>query len=125
MKQINPTCPYCSEPLAPVKMACLKCGVAVEGDFGAPRVALLPPEEAAFLAEYVLANFSIKELEKRVGMSYPAIRARLDRVRESLQKLSAGGSQRQAILEKVERGELKADEAIRLIESLRVGRRKA
>ena len=124
MQPVKTTCPYCGEPLATVKMACLKCGEAIEGDFGLPRVALLPPEEAAFLAEYVLADFSIKELEERVGLSYPAIRARLDRIRESLQKLSAGGSQRQAILDKMERGELKADEAIRMIEALRIAKKK-
>jgi len=111
-------CPYCNEPMQPVKAACPKCGVAVEGSFRLPRVALLPADEAAFLAEYVLAGFSIKDMEKRVGMSYPAIRARLDRIIESMKKLSAPEAARQAILDRLERGELSADEAIKLIEAL-------
>ena len=111
-------CPYCNEPMQPVKAACPRCGVAVEGSFRLPRVALLSADEAAFLAEYVLAGFSIKDVEKRVGMSYPAIRARLDRIIESMKKLSAPEAARQAILDRLERGELAADEAVRLIEAL-------
>jgi hypothetical protein len=104
--------------MQPVKAACPGCGVAVEGRFRLPRVALLPPDEAAFLAEYALAGFSIKELEKRVGMSYPAVRARLNRVIASMRKLSAPAEQRREILDRLEAGEIRADEAIRLIEEL-------
>ena len=101
------------------KAACANCGVAVEGEFRLQRVAQLPEDQAAFLAEFVLAGFSIKALEKRVGMSYPAVRARLDRVIESMRELSAGTSKRQKVLDKLERGQLRADEAIRIIEGLK------
>jgi hypothetical protein len=102
-----------------VKAACSDCGVAVEGEFRLPRVAELPENEAAFLAEYILAEFSIKEMERRVGMSYPAIRARLDRIIESMRAISAGASKRRKILDKLEKGDIRADEAIRIIEGLR------
>ncbi|MHC4247999.1 MAG: DUF2089 family protein [Planctomycetota bacterium] len=113
------TCPYCEGRMRPVKAACSECGVAVEGEFRLPRVAELPEDEAAFLAEYVLAGFSIKELEKRVGMSYPAVRARLDRIIESMRAISAGASKRQKVLDRLEKGDIRADEAIRIIEGLR------
>ncbi len=113
------TCPYCNGRMRSVKAACSDCGVAVEGEFRLPRVAELPEDEAAFLAEYVLAGFSIKRMETRVGMSYPAIRARLDRIIESMRAISAGTSKRRKVLDKLERGELRADEAIRIIEGLR------
>ncbi len=119
------SCPYCAEPMRPVKAECPGCGVAVEtsGEFALPRVARLGADQAAFLAEFVLAGFSIKKLESRVGMSYPAVRARLDRVIESMRELSAGASKRKKVLEKLERGELRADEAIRRIEALGRGKR--
>jgi hypothetical protein len=103
--------------MRPVKAACPKCGVAVEGDFKLPRIALLPPDEAAFLAEFVLSEFNIKKMEERVNLSYPAIRARLDRVIEHMKLLSTGAKLRKTILDRVERGEITADEAIRLIEA--------
>jgi hypothetical protein len=92
--------------------------VAVEGRFRLPRVARLAPREAALLAEYALAGFSIKELEKRLGMSYPALRARLDRIIEGMWGLSASGEKREEVLERLRRGEIRADEAITLIEEL-------
>jgi len=113
------SCPYCDGRMRIAKAACPDCGVAVEGDFRLPRVAELPEDEAAFLAEYVLAGFSIKELETRVGMSYPAVRARLDRIIESMRAISAGKTERQKVLDRLEKGEIRADEAIRIIEGLR------
>lgn len=111
-------CPYCRGRMRPTRAACPECGVAVEGKFRLARVALLGPDEAAFLAEFVLAGFSIKELETRVGMSYPAVRARLDRIIESMRALSAGAAKRKTVLDRLERGKLRADEAIRLMEAL-------
>jgi hypothetical protein len=113
------SCPYCRGRMRPVKAACPECGVAVEGEFRLPRVALLSPDEAAFLAEFVLAGFSIKALEQRVGMSYPAARARLDRIIEHMRDLSAGAEERKAVLDRLESGDIRADDAIRLIEAIR------
>ena len=114
-------CPYCGGAMTPVKAACGRCNVALEGAFRLPRVAMLPPDQAAFLAEYILAGFSVKALEKQVGMSYPAVRARLDRIIESMQAISTPAARtdgRREILDRLERGEIKADEAVRLIEQL-------
>jgi hypothetical protein len=111
-------CPYCDGPMDVAKIACAKCNIAVEGKFNLPRVALLPPDEAAFLAEFVLAGFSIKEFEKRAGMSYPAIRARLDKIIHSMNSLSRKSQKRKAILDRVERGEISSSDAIKLIENL-------
>ena len=107
--------------MRPVKLACPRCAVAVESaaEFRLPRVAQLSPDEAAFLAEFALAGFSIKELEKRVGMSYPAVRARLDRIITSMRELSAGASKRRKVLDRLEKGDIRADEAIRRIEALK------
>ena len=116
------TCPYCKGAMSPIKARCTACGVAIEGSFRQSRVARLPAEQAAFLAEYVLAGFSVKALEERVGMSYPAVRARLDRIIESMRKLSEGpprrDGRRREILDRLESGEIKVDEAVRLLEGL-------
>ena len=83
-----------------------------------PRVGLLPAGDAAFLGEFVLAGFSIKALEERLGLSYPAIRARLDSIMTHLRKLSVDDNRSRRILDRLERGEIGADEAVRLIEAL-------
>ena len=118
MKTRELKCPCCGGPVRVSKVTCPECDISVEGAFSLPRVAMLAPDEAAFLAEYALAGFSIKELERRVGMSYPAIRARLNRIIESMRRLSAKSEKRKSILDKVEKGEIRADQAIQLIEKL-------
>ena len=115
-------CPYCAQQMRPVKVACGRCGIALEGSFRLPRIAMLAPDQAAFLAEYALAGFSLKALEERVGMSYPAVRARLDRIIASMKAISGDSStradERRAILDRLEQGQIKADDAIRMIERL-------
>ena len=115
-------CPYCQKRLEVTKAACGACGLAVEARFRLPRVALLPHKEAEFLAEYILAGCSIKDLEKRMGMSYPAVRARLDRVIASMKAIGKGVApprqEFQKILDRIERGEMSAEQAAQLIESL-------
>jgi hypothetical protein len=101
------------------QMACAACDCLVQGHFDTPRLALLPREQAEFLAEYVLAGCSLKDLGTRMGLSYPAVRARLDRVIEALRAIDAARRPRaelQDILDRIERGELRADDAARLIE---------
>jgi len=116
MKTQNSQCPYCDNKMHPVKMHCRDCSISIEGTFKFSRVALLSPGEAAFLAEFALAGFNIKDMEKRVGMSYPAIRSRLDKIIKSLKALSAGADKRKKILDRVEGGEIRVDEAIQLLE---------
>lgn len=116
------SCPYCNGPLRPVKAECPSCRIALESSFRLSRIASLPPDQAAFLAEYILAGFSVKALEERVGLSYPAIRARLDRIIATMKSLSesspANEDQRAAVLDRLDRGEIKVDEAVSLLEKL-------
>lgn len=118
MKSNSNTCPYCNAIMKPVKMACSHCEIAVEGQFDVPLITLLSSDEAELLSQYVLSGFSIKDMEKRIGLSYPAVRARLDRIIESMKTISATVDKRREILDRVERGELKPDEAIRILETL-------
>jgi hypothetical protein len=105
--------------MRPIKAECPGCAVAIEGTFELPRLACLPPDQAAFLAEYILAGFSVKGLEERVGLSYPAIRSRLDRIIITMRSLSSSTTdkdERARVLDRLDRGEIKVDEAIRLLE---------
>lgn len=111
-------CPYCHEPMHVETAHCSDCGVSVKADFRPSRLSCLGTQDAAFLAEYVISGFSIKEMEKRVGLSYPAIRARLDRIRTALVGVSTPNIHNQEILDRLERGEISADEAIALLDKM-------
>ncbi len=61
-------------------MACDHCHVAVEAEFPRTRLGQLPLEHQRFIEIFVLASGSLKEIAAQTGVSYPTVRARLDRI---------------------------------------------
>jgi hypothetical protein len=59
-------------------MSCASCGVAIEADFPAPRLARLPVEHQRFIEMFVLASGNLKAIAEQAGVSYPTVRSRLD-----------------------------------------------
>ena len=59
-------------------------GVAIEGQFEPPQLAQLGVDDQVFVAAFVRAHGSIKEMERIFGVSYPTIKARLNRIAERL-----------------------------------------
>jgi len=93
--------------------------VAIEGRFELPQLARLPAEDQVFVAAFVRSHGSIKEMEQVFGVSYPTIKARLNRIAASLEFVEVNPSpSRSEVLERLSRGEISADDAIREMESL-------
>lgn len=92
--------------------------IAVEGRFELPELARLPAEDQVFIAAFVRSHGSIKEMEKVFGVSYPTIKARLNRIASALSFVESNPLPgRSEVLERLSRGEITADEALRLIEA--------
>ena len=66
------------------RMTCAGCAVSVEAPFPMSRLASLPVEHQRFIEMFVLSGGTLKEIAEQVGVSYPTIRSRLDKVIESL-----------------------------------------
>ena len=95
-------------------------GVAIEGSFELPELARLSPEDQVFVAAFVRSHGSIKEMEQVFGVSYPTIKARLNRISARLSFVETDPKPTRAeILARLERGEISADEAVRALEGLR------
>lgn len=91
----------------------------MKGDFSIPKIARLTSEEQKFIEEFVLVGGSLKELGSRMKISYPTVRARLDRIIRSLESLSDETDERkQNILNAIETGKISAKEGSRLIKEL-------
>ncbi|HET7467115.1 MAG TPA: DUF2089 domain-containing protein [Candidatus Dormibacteraeota bacterium] len=100
-----------------VRMA--RNGVAVEGSFELPQLARLSVEDQVFVTAFVISHGSIKEMERVFGVSYPTIKARLNRIAGSLQFVDTNPlPSRAEILGQLNRGEIEPDEAVRLLETL-------
>jgi hypothetical protein len=100
--------------------------IAIEGRFALPELARLSAEDQVFVAAFVRGHGSIKEMEQVFGVSYPTIKARLNRISASLSFLDttppepepAAADARSDVLARLKRGEITAAEAIRQMEAL-------
>src|ERR1700761_6259065 len=90
-------------------------GVAIEGAFEPPRLAQLSAEDQVFVAAFVRSHGSIKEMEQVFGVSYPTVKARLNRIAGSLEFVEVDpephpaandARDRAEVLERLARGEI-------------------
>jgi len=101
------------------RIRCTACGIAVEGQIEIPPLAQLSAEEQAFIELFVRCSGSLKAVAHHLGISYPTVRVRLDRVIASIEAMSAVTSDsRRQILDELERGDITADEAVRRLNAL-------
>ncbi len=115
-------CPACGGRLEVRRLECVRCETAVEGRFVQSRFDRLSPEQQEFVEVFLLARGNIKEVERVLGISYPTVRNRLDAVLEAMgHKVerdgsdSAAGARRAEVLAQLDRGEISAAEAIKLL----------
>lgn len=95
-------------------------GIAVEGAFELPQLARLSAEDQVFVAAFLKSHGSIKDMERVFGVSYPTIKARLNRIAGLLEFVETDPVPTRAeILGRLERGEIGADEAVRALEELK------
>lgn len=91
--------------------------IAIEGEFALPQLARLSGEDQVFVAAFLKSHGSIKEMEQVFGISYPTVKARLNRIAAQLEFVETDPKpSRNEILDRLERGEISAAEAIRQLE---------
>jgi hypothetical protein len=93
--------------------------IAIEGRFTPPALATLPADDQVFVAAFVRSHGSIKAMEQLFGVSYPTIKNRLNRIAAALpfvdvqpQSSDPAESSVSSILDRLERGEVSAAEAV-------------
>src|SRR5689334_3362241 len=95
-------------------------GIAIEGAFELPKLAQLAAEDQVFVAAFMRSHGSIKEMEQVFGVSYPTVKARLNRIAAALEMVEIDPRPtRGEVLERLNRGEITADEAVAELEGRR------
>jgi len=93
--------------------------IAIEGRFELPQLARLSADDQVFITAFVRSHGSIKEMERTFGVSYPTIKSRLTRIANTLEFVETNPTPSRAeILERLQRGEISAEDAIRAMEAL-------
>lgn len=109
-------CPACGQALVVETLRCPACRTVVEGHYGLSRFMLLTPELLHFCELFLQSRGSLKELGNKLGISYPTARNRLDELLVALGfENDRAKDKRLEILERLTRGELTHEQALRLI----------
>lgn len=111
-------CPNCHSPLKVKKKECIQCGLQLEAEFDENPLFLLSRDEQDFILDFILCGGNLKALGDKLGLTYPTLRTRLDRIISRLEPLSQVVSAEQ-ILNKIDKGELKPEEGIQQLKELK------
>jgi hypothetical protein len=108
------------QPIVVERVRLVEKDIAIEGSFELPQLARLSLEDQVFITAFVRSHGSIKQMERVFGVSYPTIKSRLTRVAQALEFVEINPTPSRAeILERLKRGEIGAQDAIRELEGLK------
>jgi hypothetical protein len=94
--------------------------IVIEGSFALPELARMSLEDQVFITAFLRSHGSIKEMEQIFGVSYPTIKARLNRIAGNLEFVETNPSpSRTEVLERLKNGEITAADAIKELEALK------
>jgi len=118
-------CPVCGDALRVARLECDACSTAIEGDFDNGRIGRLTREQIAFVEVFVECRGKIKDVEERLGLSYPTVVARLEAVVEAMgaprrtETRTSGQEEVDEILSALARKEITAESAAKKLKARR------
>ena len=117
MNNVIGECPICKSDLKVTRLTCTNCSTEITGNFKLSKFNYLSKEHLYFIEVFIKNKGNIKQIEKELGISYPTVKKNLDEVIVSLgYKISDEDKIKRAdVLEKLEKGELSASEAAKLL----------
>lgn len=111
-------CPSCGTRLSIERLRCATCQAVVEGAFRWPRLARLSSEDQQLVELLILSSGSLKAVAKKLGISYPTIRKRLDALIKHMEmEVREDERLRRQLLKEVEAGKRSAAEAIKQLKA--------
>ncbi len=111
-------CPVCDSRLIISSYTCEACDTTVSGRFPPGAFNVLGEEEVDFVITFLVCGGNIKQVEKRLGISYPTVKSRLQRVVSQLgqevevEETTVTGEENK-VLAQLRTGEIDAQEALR------------
>lgn len=114
-------CPLCSQDLTVTRLYCRHCGLTLEGHFALGRFARLSSEELHFVETFIRCEGKLNRMQEELELSYPTVRSRLHDVIRALgyqveEEPGVPPEERKDILEKLARGTISSDEAVKLLQ---------
>jgi len=111
---IPPKCPGCGDRLIVVKLQCSSCGTEVNGEFDVCPVCTLEGKNSDLFDLFMEARGNLKEVQRKLGVSYPTVRQRIDSMFSEL-KGEKPPMESAVVLKKLSDGEIDVETAARLL----------
>jgi len=112
-------CPVCNDRLEVLRYHCPSCDITIDGHFTISELAALNAEQQEFVKIFICCGGNIREVEKKLGISYPTVKSRLGQVIEVLcgnNKAKKEDRKSLTILNDLETGRISVEEAIKQME---------
>ena len=128
MNKVFIKCPACGDGLYATQLSCSRCDTTVQGSFSLSAFDKLSADSLRFLEIYVKNRGNLKEMERESGESYQALRSRLNAIigemgfevdAEEEGEWEELADERRQILDRLDRGELGAQEAAEALQKLK------
>ncbi len=110
-------CPLCEGELAIKEFHCSTCGVSFRGNFAQSWISGLNPEQLEFIKLFVVVQGSIREMEKRLGISYPTVKNRLAEIIRQISKDEPMEEDYSDIMGDLDQGFISVEEALQMIQT--------
>jgi hypothetical protein len=90
VRKVLEGCPSCGGRIEIGEVHCTRCDTQVRARYRPCDFCALTEEQSTFLRIFVLSRGNLSEVEKRLGVSYPTVRAKLDEIIERLGSTEVG-----------------------------------
>ncbi len=116
------SCPCCENSSFRTKViACNHCDAEIRSDFEDSEFSRLNKDDLHFLRVFINCEGKLKDMEKALGISYPSVKNKLSRLKESLStkvkdiELNSPSQ----ILEAMNEGELSYEQGLSLLKKIK------
>lgn len=112
-------CPNCGDEMVITSYRCNSCYTEVSGEFEIDKFQRLDNEDKEFIELFLQKRGSIKDVGEEIGISYPTVRNRIDRIVGKLGGTVDKKAGRIDILNMLDNGEITAEKAKTLLEEIK------
>jgi hypothetical protein len=88
-KKLPKDCPSCGTKLKIAELYCENCETKITGNFKFPVLGCLSEQEQDFILDFVKSSGSLKDMARKMDLSYPTVRNMLDDLIEKIIKFEA------------------------------------
>jgi len=119
MNKMMNACPICKSPILITQYQCRSCQITFSGEFSQNWLANLSTEQLDFIWLFLIVQGNIKEMEKRLNISYPTVKNRLLDIIRRIAAIEPVEADLSDIFNDLEQGFVNVDEAVEMINQRR------